>query len=249
VYIQSATGQGGYVSENVVSAEKIRKIAEFAVFISKYFPKYGYADSGAPLESLKRVLGEVTYLYVTKSRSEALCYLFTQRDADFKLIEKILGGDRGMKTEYFKNPESIKDMNEYEWDNPLVRISTFFVAERANEASKKGLKPDQAINSPMALFNSVPENEKNKTVRQFIDEITNHGNSYFLKSIDRPEEFLSEFSKALNACKVEQLKELVRWMRMFANSFMYRKLEEKTGYHKETVKELGYNIKEEGVEL
>lgn len=149
-----------------------------------------------------------------------------------------------MKIEYFKNPESIKDMNEYEWDNPLVRISTFFVAERAQQFRKDGKKSDQAINSPMALFNSIPENEKSKTVRQFIDEITNHGDNYFLKSIDRSEDFLSEFSKALNACKVEQLKEMVRYMRMFANSFMYRKAEEKTKYHHEAVKELGYNIKE-----
>lgn len=247
VYIQSKEPLGGYTTQNVIGPEKIQKIAEFATFMSQNFPRYGYADSGARPESARRILGETAFLYTTKGRSKVLCYFFTRRNTNFKLLEKILGGGKNMKTEYFKNPERIKDMSEYEWDNPLVRISTFFVAERANEASKKGLKPDQAINSPMALFNSVPENEKNKTVRQFVEEITNHGNSYFYKSIDRPEEFLSEFSKALNACKVEQLKEMVRWMRMFVNSFMYWKGGEKTRYHKETVKELGYNMKEKEV--
>ncbi|HKZ38279.1 MAG TPA: hypothetical protein VJ184_11550, partial [Chryseolinea sp.] len=149
----------------------------------------------------------------------------------------------------FRNNEVIQNMNEYEWDNPLVRVSTFFVAERANEENKKKIRGDRArdvqqvINSPMALFNSIPEKEKNKTIRKFIEEITENGRSQFLGRVDRPEDFRTEFSKALNVCKPEQLKEIVRSMRMFANTYQYKKAEEKDAILKETLEKLGYSFK------
>ena len=94
VYVQSATGQGGYTTENVVSTDKIQKIAEFATFMSQNFPKCGYADSGAQPGMQRRILGETAYLYANKGTSEALCYFFTHRSGDFKVIEKILGGGK-----------------------------------------------------------------------------------------------------------------------------------------------------------
>ncbi|MFQ6119875.1 MAG: hypothetical protein ACE5KE_08310, partial [Methanosarcinales archaeon] len=242
IYTQSATGQGGYVTENAISSGKVRKIAEFAVFVNKNFPKYPYAD-GNSKNKISRVLSDVTYLWAIKGKNDALCELFTQTKTNFDLVKRILGGERKMKVEYFKNPEKIKEMNEYEWDNPLVRISTFFVAERANKFSSEGKKPDQAINTPMALFNSIPEKEKTKTIRKFLEEITSRGKSYILDQINKPEEFLSEYSKALNICSIKQLKEIVRYMRMFANTYMYKKSEEKNKIIKNTILELEYEFK------
>jgi len=243
VFSQSATGQGGFVTENVISSQKIQQIAKFAMFLNKYFPKSPYSDGGAQLKTLSRIISDTAYIYTTKGRSEAMCRFFMDISTDFDVLldAEILGG-KVMKVEYFKNKEAIQNMNEYEWDNPLVRVSTFFVAERAYQAKKEGKKPAQAINSPMALFNSIPEKEKNKTIRQYIEEITNNGKSPVLSRIDRPEEFLSEFSKALNYCDTKRLKEIVRYMRVFTNTYQYKKAEEKDAILKETLEKLGYSF-------
>jgi hypothetical protein len=172
-----------------------------------------------------------------------MLHFFTETSTDFDVLLEVLGGGE-MKIEYFKNKDAIQNMNEYEWDNPLVRVSTFFVAERAYQAKKDGKKPEQAINSPMALFNSIPEKEKNKTIRQYIEEITNNGKSPVLSRIDRPEEFLSDFSKALNYCDTKRLKEIVRYMRVFTNTYQYKKAEEKDAILKETLEKLGYSLKQ-----
>lgn len=244
VFSQSATGQGGFVTENVISPRKIQQIAEFAMFLNKHFPKSPYADGGAPLKTFPRIISDTAYIYTTKGRSNALCRFFTDITTDFDVLKdtEVLGG-KDMKIEYFKNKDAIQNMNEYEWDNPLVRVSTFFVAERAYQAKKEGKKPEQAINSPMALFNSIPEKEKNKTIRQYIEEITNNGKSPVLSRIDRPEEFLSDFSRALNYCDTKRLKEIVRYMRVFTNTYQYKKAEEKDGILKETLEKLGYSFK------
>ena len=242
VFIQSATGQGGFVTENVLSSQKIQKIAKFVVFLNKYFPKLPYADGGEPLDSLSRIISDTAYIFTTKGKSAAMCRFFTEITADFDILLEVLGGEK-MKIEYFRNKESIQIMNEYEWDNPLVRVSTFFVAQRANEAKKDGKKPEQAINSPMALFNSIPEKEKTKTIRQFITEITNNGKSPILHRIDRPEDFISEFSKALNYCDTKQLKEIVRYMRVFANTYQFKQGQEKDTILANTLQELGYSFK------
>ncbi len=241
IYTQSATGQGGFVTENAISSEKVRKIAEFAVDINRHFPRnLVYADAGAKLGSFPRALSDATYLYIMRGKDKAWCEFFTQTKENFDIVMKVLG-DGKMKVEYFKTPDAIRDMDEYEWDNPLVRISTFFVAERAQQFRTEGKKPDQAINSPMALFNSIPKGEKTKKIREFLADVTNNGKSYLLSSIGEPEEFLSTFSKALNACNPQQLKEMVRYMRMFANTFIYRS--DKERYHKETIEELGYTFR------
>ncbi len=244
VFSQSATGQGGFVTENVIGSQKIQQIARFAIFLNKYFPKSPYAD-GAQLKTLPRIISDTAYIYSTKGRSEAMCRFFTDISTDFNVLldAEVLGG-KDMKTEYFKNKDAIQNMNEYEWDNPLVRVSTFFVAERAYQAKKDGKKPEQAINSPMALFNSIPEKEKTKTIRQYIEEITNNGKSPVLSRIDRPEEFLSDFSKALNYCDAKRLKEIVRYMRVFTNTYQYKKAEEKDAILKETLEKLGYSLKQ-----
>lgn len=96
----------------------------------------------------------------------------------------------------------------------------------------------------MALFNSIPEKEKNKTIRLYIEEITNNGKSPVLSRIDRPEEFLSDFSKALNYCDTKRLKEIVRYMRVFTNTYQYKKAEEKDAILKETLEKLGYSLKQ-----
>ncbi len=245
VFSQSATGQGGFVTENVISSQKIQQIAKFAMFLNKYFPKSPYSDGGAQLKTLPRIISDTAYIYTTKGRSEAMCRFFMDVSTDFDVLldAEVLGGNV-MKVEYFKNKEAIQNMNEYEWDNPLVRVSTFFVAERAYQAKKDGKKPEQAINSPMALFNSIPEKEKNKTIRQYIEEITNNGKSPVLSRIDRPEEFLSDFSKALNYCDTKRLKEIVRYMRVFTNTYQYKKAEEKDVILKETLEKLGYSLKQ-----
>lgn len=242
IYIQSATGQGGFVTENVMSSQKIQRIAELIVFLNRYFPKLPYSDGGAQLKTPPRTISDAAYIYTTKGRSAAMCHFFTEISTDFDILLKVLGGE-AMKTEYFRNNEAIQNMNEYEWDNPLVRVSTFFVAERAYQAKKDGKKPEQAINSPMALFNSIPEKEKTKTIRQYITEITNNGKSPVLRRIDKPEEFVSEFSKALNECNTKQLKEIVRYMRVFANTYQYKKAEEKDAILAKTLEELGYSLK------
>jgi hypothetical protein len=244
VFSQSATGQGGFVTENVISSQKIQQIAKFAMFLNKYFPKSPYSDGGAQLKTFSRIISDTAYIYTTKGRSEAMCRFFMDISTDFDVLldAEVLGG-KVMKVEYFKNKEAIQNMNEYEWDNPLVRVSTFFVAERAYQAKKDGKKPEQAINSPMALFNSIPEKEKNKTIRQYIEEITNNGKSPVLGRIDRPEEFLSDFSKALNYCDTKRLKEIVRYMRVFTNTYQYKKAEEKDAILKETLEKLGYSLK------
>lgn len=243
MYTQSATGQGGYVTENVVHSEKIRKIAEFTVFTNKYFPEMNlYADGNAKTGDF-RILSDMAYLWTTRGKTYALREFFTRKTMNFDVVIKILGGVGSMKIEYFKNPESIKEMDTFEWDNPLVRISTFFVAERANEFSKEGKKSDQAINTPMALFTSIPENAKNKTVRKFLEEITSKGRSSILGKISEPEEFLTEFSTALRFCTVAQLKELVRYMRMFANTYMFKPQEQKIEVFKDSISRLGYKIK------
>lgn len=243
IYTQSATGQGGYVTENVIHSEKIRKIAEFAVFTNKYLPGMNLYANGNAKTGNFRILSDVAYLWTTRGKSHALCELFTRKSMNFDVVIKMLGGAGSMKIEYFKNPELIKEMNTYEWDNPLVRISTFFVAERANNFSKEGKKSDQAINTPMALFNSIPENAKNKTIRKFLEEITSKGGSYILNQISEPEEFLTEFSTALRSCTVAQLKELVRYMRMFANTYMFKPQEQKIEVFTDTISKLGYEIK------
>ncbi len=245
VFSQSATGQGGFVTENVIGSQKIQQIAKFAMFLNKYFPKSPYADGGAQLKTLPQIISEAAYIYTTKGRSEAMCRFFMDINTDFDVLldAEVLGG-KVMKVEYFKNKEAIQNMNEYEWDNPLVRVSTFFVAERAYQAKKDGKKPEQAINSPMALFNSIPEKERNKTIRQYIEEITNNGKSPVLSRIDRPEEFLSDFSKALNYCDTKRLKEIVRYMRVFTNTYQYKKAEEKDAILKETLEKLGYSLKQ-----
>lgn len=241
VFMQSATGQGGFVTENVISPQKLRKLAEFTVFLNSYFPKLPSADSGSSLD-ISKVISETAYIYVTKGKNAAMLRFFENVKSDFDTVLKILG-DGNMKVEYFKGKETIQNMDEYEWDNPIVRISTFFVAERANLAKKNNKKPEQAINSPMALFNSIPKNEKSKTVRKYIDQITNGGKSTILNRIDRPEEFLSEFSRALNECSPNQLKEIARFMRIFANTYQYKKSDDKDTIVTDTLKELGYSLK------
>jgi hypothetical protein len=242
VFSQSATGQGGFVTENVIGSQKIQQIARFAMFLNKYFPKSPYADGGAPLDKDARIISDTAYICTTKGKSAAMLHFFTEISTDFDVLLEVLG-DGEMKIEYFKNKDAIQNMNEYEWDNPLVRVSTFFVAERAYQAKKDGKKPEQAINSPMALFNSIPEKEKNKTIRQYLEEITNNGKSPVLSRIDRPEEFLSDFSKALNYCDTKRLKEIVRYMRVFTNTYQYKKAEEKDAILKETLEKLGYSFK------
>lgn len=242
VFSQSATGQGGFVTENVIGSQKIQQIARFAMFLNKYFPKSPYSDGGAPLDKDARIISDTAYICTTKGKSAAMLHFFTEISTDFDVLKEVLGGGE-MKIEYFKNKDAIQNMNEYEWDNPLVRVSTFFVAERAYQAKKEGKKPEQAINSPMALFNSIPEKEKNKTIRLYIEEITNNGKSPVLSRIDRPEEFLSDFSKALNYCDTKQLKEIVRYMRVFTNSYQYKKVGEKDAILKETLEKLKYSLK------
>jgi hypothetical protein len=241
VYIQSSTGQGTFVTENVISAEKLRKLAEFAVFLNTYFPKLPYADVSSS-NKMSKTLSDVAYVYATKDKNKAMLVFFESINSDFDTVLKILGGGN-MKVEYFKNIDAIKNMDEYEWDNPLVRISTFFVAERAYQAKNEKKKPEQAINTPMALFNSIPENEKSKVIRKFIDQITDGGKSTILNRIDRPEDFLSEFSKALNECNTKQLKEIARFMRIFANTYQYKKSEDRDLIISGTLKELGYSLK------
>jgi hypothetical protein len=242
VFSQSVTGQGTFVTDNVISSQKIQQIAKFVMFLNEYFPKLPYSDGGAPLDKYPRIISDTAYICTTKGKSVAMLHFFTEISTDFDVLLEVLGGGE-MKIEYFKNKEAIQNMNEYEWDNPLVRVSTFFVAERAYQAKKDGKKPEQAINSPMALFNSIPEKEKNKTIRQYIEEITNNGKSPVLSRIDRPEEFLSDFSKALNYCDTKRLKEIVRYMRVFTNTYQYKKAEEKDAILKETLEKLGYSFK------
>lgn len=241
VFIQSATGQGGFVTENVISPQKLRMIAEFAVFLNSYFPKLPSADQSSSFE-ISKIISETAYIYATKGKTAAMQRFFENINADFDTVRKILGG-ANMKIEYFKDKDAVQKMDEYEWDNPLVRVSTFFVAERANQAIKNSKKPEQAINSPMALFNSIPEKERSKTVRKYIDQITEGGKSSILKRVDRPEEFLSEFSRALNNCSPMQLKEIARFMRIFANTYQFKKAEDKDAIITETLKELGYSLK------
>jgi hypothetical protein len=241
VFIQSATGQGGFVTENVISPQKLRKLAEFTVFLNSYFPKLPSADGGSSFE-ISKLISKAAYTYATKGKNAAMLVFFEDVNSDFDTVKEILGGGR-MKVEYFKDKEAIRSMDEYEWDNPLVRVSTFFVAERANQAKRNEKKPEQAINSPMALFNSIPEKDKTKIVRKYIDQITNGGKSTILNRIDRPEEFLSEFSRALNECSPEKLKEIARFMRIFANMYQYKKSEDKDTIVTDTLKELGYSLK------
>lgn len=245
VYIQSATGQGGFVTENVIGSQKIQQIAKFVEFLNKYFPKLPYANRGEQVGTDPRIISDTAYIWTTKGKSAAMCHFFTKIkkiNIDFDVLLKILGGKK-MKIEYFRNKEEIQKMNEYEWDNPLVRISTFFVAETAYQAKKDNKKPEQAINSSMALFNSIHENEKTKTVRKYLEEITNNGNSHIISRINKPEEFISEFSKAFNECNIKQLKEIVRYMRIFANTYRYKKSEEKDAILAKTIEELGYSLK------
>ncbi len=243
VFSQSATGQGTFVTDNVISSQKIQQIAKFVMFLNEYFPKSPYSDGSEPLDKYPRVISDTAYICTTKGKSAAMLHFFTEISTDFDVLLEVLGGGE-MKIEYFKNKDAIQNMNEYEWDNPLVRVSTFFVAERAYQAKKDGKKPEQAINSPMALFNSIPEKEKNKAIRQYIEEITNNGKSPVLSRIDRPEEFLSDFSKALNYCDTKRLKEIVRYMRVFTNTYQYKKAEEKDAILKETLEKLGYSLKQ-----
>lgn len=242
VFIQSATGQGGFVTENVISPQKLRKLAKFAVFLNSNFPKLPSADGGSSFE-ISKIISESAYVYATKGKNAAMIVFFEGVNADFDTVKTILGGD-SMKVEYFKGKEAIQNMDEYEWDNPLVRISTFFVAERAHQAKKNEKKPEQAINSPMALFNSIPVKEKSKIVRKYIDQITDGGKSPILNRIDRPEEFLTEFIKALNECRPDQLKEIARFMRIFANMYQYKKSDYRDKIVTDTLKELGYSLKQ-----
>lgn len=253
VFIQSDdAGNKTYVTQNVLGSERIQQIAEFVVFLNEYFPKLPYdSDGGKKIGDIPRVISDTAYFYTTKGRSTAMCHFFSSPKINigFDNLSKILGGGKDMKVEYFRNKEAIQNMNEYEWDNPLVRVSTFFVAERANEENKKKQSGEryrdiqQIINSPMALFNSIPEKEKTKTIRKYIEEITDNGKSPVLGRIDRPEEFISEFSKALNYCDTNKLKEIVRYMRVFANRYIYKKADEKDAILAKTLEELGYSLK------
>jgi hypothetical protein len=247
VYVQSSSSQGGFVTDNVVSPRKVRRIAEFVVFLNRYFPRIHYrADAKGKGNS--RILSNIAYIWSKYGEKTALCELFTQMSlfegrVVFDVVREILGGARKMKVEYFKNPEKIGEMKEYEWDNPLVRISTFLVAEKANQFSLEGKRSDQAINAPMAILSSIPEKEKNKAIRKFLEEITSKGRSHILSQISDSERFLSQYSTTLRACSTAQLKEIARYMRMFANTYMYKKKEEKEKIFRETILELGYELK------
>jgi hypothetical protein len=247
VYTQSSSSQGGFVTDNVVSPKKVRRIAEFVVFLNRYFPRIHYrADATGKGNS--RILSNIAYIWSRHGKRNALCELFTKTSlfegkVVFDVVREVLGGARKMKVEYFKNPEKIGEMKEYEWDNPLVRISTFLVAERANQFSLSGKRSDQAINAPMAILSSIPEKEKNKAIRKFLEEITSKGRSHILSQISDSEGFLSQYSTILRACSTAQLKEMARYMRMFANTYMYKKKEEKEKTFRETILELGYELK------
>jgi len=249
VYSQSSGPQGTYTTDSIVGPEKVRRIAEFVVFLNKYFPTVRHSASArGRKEEESRILSDTAYLWSRKGEKDALCEFFNrmgsvQRMMTFDLVKEILGGAKKMKTEYFRNPEKIGEMNEYEWDNPLVRISTFFVAERAFKFEREGKTPDQAINAPMAILSSIPEKEKTKSIRKFLEATTSRGRSYILNQIANPEEFLSQYSEALRACSIIQLKEIARYMRMFANTYRYKKGEEKDKIFRETIRELGYELK------
>ncbi len=249
VYLQSES-QGVYTTDSIMSVERVRRIAAFVVFLNKHLPAIRYeASAEGKKEEESRILSDIAYLWSKKGEKDALCEFFTrmgssQRRISFEVVKKVLGGEKEMRVEYFRNPEKLGEMNEYEWDNPLVRISTFLVAEKANQFSLEGKKPDQAINAPMAILSSIPQKEKNKAIRKFLEEVTSKGRSYILSHMCDPEEFLSQYSTALRACTTTQLKEIARYMRMFANTYMYKKMEEKERIFKETVHELGYEVRQ-----
>lgn len=250
VYPQSKSNlKGGFVTENLIDSQKIQKISEFAVFLNTYLPRSPKADAYAELKTEPRIISDTAYIYTKEGKVAGLRHLFTEIHINFNDLLEIFGGSKMLKCEYFSEEQAIQKqaiqkMNEYGWDNPLVRVSTFFVVDRANQANQKGKKPDQAITSPMALFNSVPEAQKNKIVRQYVEMITDNGKSYLLSKISEPQKFLSKFTEALNECTNTQLKEIGRMMRVFANSYLYKERKDKEAIFIETVKELGYKIKE-----
>lgn len=247
VFIQSkSTMQGGYITENILGPNKIQMIAEFASFLNEYFPKIPYADRNSAPRDASRIISEAAYIYTTKGKNAALQRFFDGMKVDFEIILKIIGGG-SIKVEYFKGNGAIQTMDDYEWDNPLVRISTFFVVERAYQANKDGKKSEQAINSPMALFNSIPLKEKSKIVRKYVDQITDGGKSPILNRIDRSEDFLTEFIKALNECRPDQLKEIARFMRIFANMYQYKKTDYRDKIVSDTIEKLGYSFKQREV--